>query len=91
MSSKPKAPKPTAPDEPRRGFINVGRRLTWAELYGRPQTAVGIEPDSPWAPCEVLDLTAEQLRDHYLRLQEEKAKADHKQRDRDREAARARA
>ena len=83
-------PKKTAPDEPRRGFVNVGRRLTWAEILGRPQTAIGIEPLSPWSECETFDVSFEQLQAHYQRLREEKEAAEREQRERTREAARAR-
>jgi hypothetical protein len=84
------ASKPTVPDEPRRGFIAVGRRLTWDELYNRPQTAVGFIEPSPWAPFELFEGSSEELQARYQRIQKETEAAEHAQRERARAAARAR-
>jgi hypothetical protein len=90
MSSKTKikTPKPTAPGKPQRGFINVGRQLAWSELYDRPQTAVGIEPPSPWRECEIFPGTLEQLQGRYLRQQEAKETAEREAREQIRAAER---
>ena len=85
-----KTPKPAALPQPQRAFIHVGRQLTWAELLGRPQTAIGIEPLSPWSECEILDGSLEQLQARYQRLQDEKEAAERDRRERSREVERAR-
>lgn len=82
--SKKKSP------QPQRVFYNVGRRIPQCQLYGRLQTAIGIEPLSQWAEGEIFYGSFEQLQDHYLQLQEQKETAVGEQRERDREAARAR-
>ena len=76
--------------QPQRVFYNVGQRIPQCQLYGRRQTAIGIEPPSPWAEGEIFYGTLEQLCDHHRRIQEAAETAEREQRERIREEARAR-
>ena len=56
-------------------LVNIGRNIPWSEFYNRPQTAVGIEPVSPWREGTIFHGTTEQLGEHFCQIEKQTAAA----------------
>jgi len=91
MKAAPKNKKqPIEPPKFESVILSLGPNFSWAEIHGRPLTAVGIEAPSPWRTGTIFPGSLEQLQEHYRQIEEAKQTAEAEQRERLRAAERAR-